>query len=222
MFHEKNQYKYRNRRKKLLEELRSKGISSEAVLKAIESVPRHLFVDTGFADRAYEDSALPIALGQTISQPFTVARQTELLEVKAGEKILEIGTGSGYQAAILAELGAQVYSVERHRELYHRGQDALREAGYRVMLKCGDGTEGWSAYAPFDGIIVTAGAPVVPEALKAQLSAGGRLVIPVGDGDKQVMYRITRRAEETGEEAHFDEEAFSDFKFVPLIGRQGW
>lgn len=206
----------------MLENLRSKGIRDEAVLKAIETVPRHLFVDTGFADRAYEDSALPIALGQTISQPFTVARQTELLHIKEGEKVLEVGTGSGYQAAVLAELGARLYSIERHQDLYHRSKEVLREAGYRVMLKCGDGTEGWSAYAPFDGIVVTAGAPVVPEALRQQLRPGGRLIIPVGDGEKQIMYRITRSAESDADQPEFREEAFSDFKFVPLIGRQGW
>lgn len=202
--------------------MRNKGIKDEAVIKAIDTVPRHLFVDTGFADRAYEDSALPIALGQTISQPFTVARQTELLQLKSDEKLLEIGTGSGYQAAVLAELGAKVYSVERHRELYERARQILREAGYRAMLKCGDGTEGWSAYAPFDCILVTAGAPVVPDALKEQLAPGGRLVIPVGDDEKQIMYRITRKNEDAEEQPEFTEEAFSGFKFVPLIGRQGW
>lgn len=222
LYHDENQYKYKNRKKKLLQELRAKGIQDEGVLKAISAVPRHHFVDTGFADRAYEDSAMPIAMGQTISQPFTVARQTELLQIKKGEKVLEIGTGSGYQAAVLTELGAEVYSVERHRELYDRAREVLRETGYRAMLKCGDGTEGWSAYAPYDGILVTAGAPVVPDALRDQLAPGGRLVIPVGNDEKQVMYRITRKAEDSEGQPAFTEETFNVFKFVPLIGRQGW
>lgn len=222
MFHEKNQHKYRNRRKKLLEVLRDKGITDEAVLGAIKNVPRHLFVDTGFADRAYEDTALPISLKQTISQPFTVARQTALLELQKGDKVLEIGTGSGYQAAVLADLGARLYSVERHRKLYEQAREVLREAGYRVMLKCGDGSEGWSAYAPFDGILVTAGAPVIPDALKQQLTPGGRLVIPVGDQEKQVMYRITRTDDGSDDNVRYEEETFNDFKFVPLIGRKGW
>lgn len=216
MLHSYNEHKYRNRRKKLLDTLRKKGITSEAVLKAIEDVPRHLFVDTAFADRAYEDSALPIDMKQTISQPYTVARQTELLDIKPGEKVLEIGTGSGYQAAILITMGAVVYSIERHRLLYDRARTILQEIGLRIMMKCGDGTQGWNAYAPYDAIVVTAGAPVIPDALVNQLNEGGRLVIPVGDETRQAMHRITRIGDE------FREEIYDDFKFVPLIGKDGW
>jgi protein-L-isoaspartate(D-aspartate) O-methyltransferase len=216
VLHKYNEHKYRNRRKELIAQLRRKGIQSEAVLKAMEKIPRHLFVDTAFADRAYEDSALPIDMKQTISQPYTVARQTEMLDLKPGEKVLEIGTGSGYQAAILLELGAEVYTVERHRMLYNRSQDLLKSLGYRPTMKCGDGTQGWSAYAPYNGIVVTAGAPVVPDSLKMQLADGGRLVIPVGDQDRQAMHRIIRKNDAFTEEIH------DDFKFVKLIGKDGW
>lgn len=212
-----NERIFNKRRKALVEELESKGIKDPQVLKAFEEVPRHKFVDTALAHRAYEDSALPIEMGQTISQPFTVAKQTELLEVEAGDKVLEIGTGSGYQAALLCAMGAQVYSIERHQKLHDRARDILHNLGYRAMLKCGDGTIGWSAYAPYMGIVVTAGAPVVPETLKSQLDLSGRLVVPVGDESKQAMYRITRHDED-----NFEEEKFSIFKFVPLIGKQGW
>jgi len=212
-----NERVFKKRRQGLIDELISKGIRDEQVLKAFDAVPRHKFVDTALNHRAYEDSALPIEMGQTISQPFTVAKQTELMEVEPGDKVLEIGTGSGYQAAILCAMGAEVYSIERHQMLHDRSRDILRDLGYRAMLKCGDGTMGWSAYAPYMGIVVTAGAPVVPEALKAQLDLGGRLVVPVGDEQKQAMYRITRH-----EADHFEEEKFSIFKFVPLIGKQGW
>jgi protein-L-isoaspartate(D-aspartate) O-methyltransferase len=202
---------------KLVKIIEEKGIKDKNVLQAVQSVPRHVFVDTAFENRAYEDSALPIGNGQTISQPYTVAAQTELLEVEKGNKILEIGTGSGYQAAILCQMGADVYSVERHEKLYQNAKEILQELGYRPHLKLGDGTLGWSAYAPYDGIVVTAEAPVVPEDLKQQLNIGGKLVVPVGDQKSQVMIRITR----TGEN-DFKEERFSHFKFVPLIGEKGW
>ncbi len=212
-----NERIFNKRRKVLVEELASRGIRDDRVLKAFEAVPRHLFIDTALNHRAYEDTALPIEMGQTISQPFTVAKQTELMEVEPGDKVLEIGTGSGYQAAILCEMGAKVFSIERHHMLYDRSRQILNKLGYRPTLKCGDGTLGWSAYAPYMSIVVTAGAPVVPETLKMQLDMGGRLVVPVGDEEKQVMYRITRLGEDD-----FEEEKFSIFKFVPLIGRQGW
>ena len=208
---------YRGKRQGLVQLLREKGISDQGVLEAMGTVPRHMFIDTALHKRAYEDTALPIGMKQTISQPYTVARQTELLQVKKGEKILEIGTGSGYQAAVLCELGAHVYTVERHDFLYQHARELLHKLGYKFRAKCGDGTEGWSAYGPYDGIVVTAGAPIVPEALVNQLNVGGRLVIPVGDQQVQTMLRITR----TGEH-DFKEEEFADFQFVPLIGREGW
>ncbi|MEX2574161.1 MAG: protein-L-isoaspartate(D-aspartate) O-methyltransferase [Balneolaceae bacterium] len=209
--------KYTYRRNKLIEKLRGKGIKDENVLSAMNAVPRHSFVDTALEKRAYEDSALPIGKGQTISQPYTVAAQTELLEVAPGNKILEIGTGSGYQSAILCEMEADVFSVERHEELYLRARKILQDLNCRIRIKLGDGTLGWSAYAPYDRILVTAGAPVVPRELIGQLSPGGKLVVPVGDQEKQMMVRVTRISEDAYEEEHFD-----NFKFVPLIGRKGW
>jgi len=209
--------KHTQRRKELVEGIRQKGIRDSAVLMAIEATPRHLFIDTALEKRAYEDTALPIGSGQTISQPYTVAAQTELLEVKKGDKVLEIGTGSGYQAAILCYLGADVYSVERHDKLYHSAKKILNELGYRPTLKLGDGTLGWGAYAPYDGIVVTAGAPVVPEDLISQLSIRGRLVVPVGTQKSQTMVRITRVSEDS-----YEEERLQDYKFVPLIGEKGW
>lgn len=209
--------KHGRRRRELVENLRKKGISDERILKAIAEIPRHIMVDTALEKRAYEDTALPIGCGQTISQPYTVAAQTSLLNLKEGEKVLEIGTGSGYQAAILCHMGADVYSVERHDPLYQKARQMLQELGYKARLKLGDGTRGWSAYAPYDAIVVTAGAPVVPDDLIQQLDVGGRLVVPVGDRETQKMVRITRVAEE-----RFEEEQLRDFKFVPLIGEKGW
>ncbi|MDX1591974.1 MAG: protein-L-isoaspartate(D-aspartate) O-methyltransferase [Balneolaceae bacterium] len=209
--------KYKQRRNALAEQIREKGIKDERVIDSIRTIPRHEMVDTALESRAYEDTALPIGSGQTISQPYTVAVQTELLEVEKGDKVLEIGTGSGYQAAILCHMGAEVYSVERQDELYHNAKKMLRQLGYRPHLKLGDGTLGWKAYAPYDGIVVTAGAPVVPEDLVNQLSVGGRLVVPVGNQESQVMVRITRVSEED-----YEEEQFRHFKFVPLIGEKGW
>ena len=213
----KSNRKYRQRREALADQVRAKGILDERVIDAIRTVPRHVMVDTALENRAYEDSALPIGSGQTISQPYTVAVQTELLQVEKGDKILEIGTGSGYQAAILCQMGAEVYSVERQEELYHNAKKVLRELGFRPHLKLGDGTLGWSAYAPYDGIVVTAGAPVVPDDLVKQLKVGGRLVVPVGNQESQVMIRITRVSEDS-----YEEEQLSHFKFVPLIGKKGW
>ncbi|MDX1642346.1 MAG: protein-L-isoaspartate(D-aspartate) O-methyltransferase [Balneolaceae bacterium] len=209
--------KHKQRRNSLADKLRERGIEDQNVLAAIRAIPRHEFVDTALENRAYEDTALPIGAGQTISQPYTVAAQTELLKVEKGDKILEIGTGSGYQAAILCHMGADVYSVERQEKLYYKAKKILNRLGFRPELKLGDGTLGWSAYAPYDGIVVTAGAPVVPEDLVEQLEVGGRLIVPVGDQTSQVMVRITRVSEN-----EYDEERLQHFKFVPLIGEKGW
>lgn len=218
MTHKKKiHHKYSHRRKALVHQLEEKGIRDSAVLAAIGSIPRHIFLDTALENRAYEDRALPIGCGQTISQPYTVAAQTELLEVENGHKVLEIGTGSGYQAAILCHMGANVNSVERHEVLYHKAKEMLHDLGYRPNLKLGDGTLGWSAYAPYDGIVVTAGAPVVPNDLIKQLTIGGKLVVPVGNRKNQVMIRITRVSEDS-----YEEEQLQNFKFVPLIGKKGW
>lgn len=205
-------------RGRLVEELRARGIHDEVVLKAIATVPREKFLDRTFSSRAYEDSALPIGEGQTISQPFTVAFQTQVLGLKPGEKVLEIGTGSGYQTAVLAALGVRVFTIERHIPLLESARKRLEALGHhRVISRGGDGTRGWPEYAPFDAILVTAGAPDVPESLTKQLSSeGGRMVIPVGGKDKQKMYLIRKNGENlSGEE-------LSDFSFVPLIGKEGW
>jgi len=209
--------RYSRQRRALVETLKEKGIKDQRVLDAIKTIPRHVLVESALVNRAYEDRALPIGCGQTISQPYTVAAQTELLNISQGDKVLEIGTGSGYQAAILCEMGGDVYSVERHEELYHKAKENLREFGFRPHLKLGDGTLGWKAYAPYNAIVVTAGAPVVPDDLVEQLTIGGVLVVPVGDQKSQVMVRITRTSENDYEEDHLRQ-----FKFVPLIGEKGW
>ncbi len=196
--------------------LRERGISEPRVLKAFERVPRHLFVPKAFQSRAYDDCALPIGCSQTISQPYTVAFMTECLQVKEGDKVLEVGTGSGYQACILAEMGARVFSIERHAELLLEARKVIEKLKYVIATKVGDGTVGWSEFAPFDGIIVTAGAPQIPEPLMKQLSEGGRLVIPIGDLEMQQMNIVTRHGDE------YDIKEVFGFKFVPLIGKKGW
>jgi protein-L-isoaspartate(D-aspartate) O-methyltransferase len=208
----KDTLKHQGLRNKLVKTIQDKGIKSEAVLKAIGKVPRHLFMDSGFLDHAYVDKAFPIAADQTISQPYTVAFQTELLQVKKGDVILEIGTGSGYQTAVLLELGAKVYTIERQQELFKKTSQFLPKIGYRPKkLIFGDGYQGYEEAAPFNGIIVTAGAPFVPKPLLAQLAVGGRLVIPVGD-DIQIMTLIIRKSE-----TEFEKHEFGEFRFVPLL-----
>lgn len=199
-------------RNKLVDTVASKGIKDKKVLNALKAVPRHLFMDSSFEDHAYQDKAFPIAAEQTISQPYTVAFQTELLAVKPNDKILEIGTGSGYQTAILLQLKARVYTIERQLELFKKTNLFFKKMGYRPKkFVFGDGYKGLPEEAPFDGIIVTAGAPEVPKALMSQLKIGGRLVIPVGI-DHQVMTLITRKSEK-----EFERKEYGSFRFVPLL-----
>ena len=206
-------YRHKGLRKKLVEEVRSKGIHDEAVLAALQAVPRHFFMDSSFVEIAYQDKPFPIGSGQTISQPYTVAFQTELLKAGKNMKVLEIGTGSGYQACILEELGARVYSIERHHALFIKTKKLLEQMNYRVKLFYGDGYKGLPAFAPFDRILITAAAPHVPDALLEQLKPGGMLVLPLGSGDTQVMSRITKH-----DENELEKEEFGYFRFVPMLG----
>jgi protein-L-isoaspartate(D-aspartate) O-methyltransferase len=205
-------FEAKGKRKKLVAELRKKGIVDEEVLRAIDTVPRHLFMDPAFLIHAYVDKAFPITSGQTISQPYTVAVQTSLLRVKRRDKILEIGTGSGYQAAVLAVMGARVYTIERFRELFINAQKTLTSLGYSADFFYGDGYEGKPQYGPFDGIVITAAAPAVPESLLKQLKTGGRLVVPLGSSDTQVMTVVER----TGPDS-FEYSQHGDFVFVPML-----
>jgi protein-L-isoaspartate(D-aspartate) O-methyltransferase len=209
-------YKQRGLRNKLVKKLREKGIKDESVLRAISVVPRHAFFETALLEHAYEDKAFPIGEGQTISQPYTVAFQSEKLEIKPNDKVLEIGTGSGYQACVLLEMGARVYTIEYNKVLYETTKDFLPQLGYKPYFFFGDGSKGLPPKAPFDKIIVTAGAPVVPDALTDQLAEGGILVIPVGDREKQVMLRIRKQ------KGKLIQEEFDYFAFVPLLGEKGW
>ncbi|MCF8241576.1 MAG: protein-L-isoaspartate(D-aspartate) O-methyltransferase [Melioribacteraceae bacterium] len=204
-------------RDKLVDGLRKKGIRDERVLKAIAEVHRELFIPAAIKHHAYEDVALPIGQGQTISQPYTVAFMTEALKINEGDSVLEIGTGSGYQAAILINMGVKVFSIERNTELYNKSLKLFDKLGLRVAVRCSDGTLGWNDFAPYNGIIVTAGAPSIPENLKKQLAVGGRLVVPVGDKKSQILKVLTKV-----EEDRFLTEDIPQFKFVPLIGREGW
>ena len=201
----------------MVSEIAKKGITDKAVLKAINTIPRHYFFDKIFDTHAYEDKAFPIESGQTISQPYTVAFQSQLLQVKPGDRILEIGTGSGYQAAVLAELGAEVYTIEYQKKLYQKVIRFLPKLGYQPHMYHGDGSKGMPRFAPYDGIIVTAGAPTVPEELIQQLNIGGRLVIPVGNNDIQSMVLIQKVDENKIKKKQFDH-----FSFVPLRGAKGW
>ncbi len=204
--------KHQGLRNQLVEILRQKGIVDSNVLEAIRRVPRHLFLDSSFEDYAYQDTAFPIGAGQTISHPYTVAFQSQLLQVKKDDKILEIGTGSGYQTAVLVAMGARVYSVERQSELFRKTSTLLPKLGIRPkLITFGDGYKGLPNYAPFDGVIVTAGAPFIPQPLMAQLNVGGRLIIPIGDND-QTMTELIRVSE-----THFEKYEHGDFKFVPML-----
>ncbi len=204
--------RHKGMRKKLAAGLKIKGIRNEDVLKAIETVPRHLFMESSFINFAYKDQAFPIGAGQTISQPYTVAFQTQLLQVEKNDKILEIGTGSGYQAAILLEMGAKVFTIERQKELFLKVQSFLPEIGYHPACFFGDGYKGLPNFAPFDKILVTAGAPLIPEDLKLQLKIGGKLVVPVGNEKRQEMMVLIRISEN-----EFKLEKHGGFVFVPLL-----
>jgi protein-L-isoaspartate(D-aspartate) O-methyltransferase len=208
----KDTAKHQGLRNQLVKLLQEKGITDKNVLKAISTIPRHLFLNSSFEDYAYQDKAFPIGAGQTISQPYTVAFQSQLLEIKKGDKILEIGTGSGYQTAVLYLMGAKVYSVERQNELFKQTSALLPKLGIRPKhLSFGDGYKGLPNHAPFDSIIVTAGAPTIPKPLMAQLKIGGKLIIPVGD-ENQIMIKLIRK-----NETQFEKYELGDFKFVPLL-----
>ena len=216
--HLEDNYRHKGLRKQLVDLLRSKGISDDAVLAAINEVPRHVFLDSSFVELAYQDQAFPIGSGQTISQPHTVAFQTQLLQIEKGMKVLEIGTGSGYQACVLAAMGAKVFSIERQRNLYFKTKKILEQLPFRVKTFLGDGFEGLPTYAPFDRVIITAGAPDIPEALIAQMKAGAIMVIPMDNpnGDGQTMLRIMKL-----EDGTLKKEEFGDFKFVPMLKEIG-
>ena len=208
--------RFEDERHEMISLLKDRAITDERLLRAMGTVERHLFVPEPFTSRSYEDCALPIGKMQTISQPYTVAFMTQALGVRIGDKILEVGTGSGYQAAILAELGAHVFTIERNLDLLASARKILDRLHYRIASKGGDGTVGWKEYAPYNGIIVTAGAPEIPEPLPKQLVEGGKLVIPVGTLEFQTLTVITRRGED------FERREIDGFKFVPLIGKMGW
>jgi protein-L-isoaspartate(D-aspartate) O-methyltransferase len=196
--------------------LKDRGITDARILRAMATIDRHIFVPEPFTSRAYEDCALPIGKGQTISQPYTVAFMTQALGVKEGDTILEVGTGSGYQAVVLSAMGVRMFSIERNPELHATARRLIDRLGFRVATKCGDGTIGWPQFAPFNGIIVTAGAPDVPQPLLNQLVDGGKLVIPVGDLDTQRLVIILRVGD------RYERREIEGFKFVPLIGKMGW
>ena len=205
-------YKHKGLRKQLVDTIREKGIVDEEVLNAIGKIPRHLFLDSSFLEFAYQDKPFPIGSGQTISQPYTVAFQTELLEIKPGEKVLEIGTGSGYQACVLEELGAKVFTIERQKKLYLKSKKFLAELNYKAKIFYGDGYKGLPAFAPFDKILITAGAPELPADLTSQLKTGGMIVVPLGRGGIQVMVRFIKE-----EDGGMRKEDHGTFRFVPLL-----
>jgi protein-L-isoaspartate(D-aspartate) O-methyltransferase len=210
-------YREQGARKRLVEVLRKKGIEDERVLAAIGKVPRHYFFDETFWNQAYKDIAFPIGAGQTISQPYTVAYQTELLHIKKGDKVLEIGTGCGYQTCVLMEVGAKVFTIERQEKLYERTIQVLPYMGYKPKFFLGDGSVGIASDAPYDKIIVTAGAPTVPDLLLKQLNIGGILVIPVGDEKSQKMVTVLKTSEND-----YERHVLDTFRFVPLVGDRAW
>lgn len=210
---QEDNYRHKGMRKLLVEELRNKGISDENVLNAINTVPRHVFLDSSFLNFAYQDKAFPIGSGQTISQPYTVAFQSSLLEIKKNMKVLEIGTGSGYQACVLAAMGAKVFSIERQRKLYTKTKAFLAEFPYRIKMFLGDGNKGLPTFGPFDRILITAAAPEIPQALIDQLAIGGMMVIPLCENDDhQTMLRLTKQ-----EDGSMKRETYGDFRFVPML-----
>ncbi len=208
-------YRHKGLRKKLVEQIREKGIADENVLHAIDRVPRHLFMDSSFLEFAYQDKPFPIGSGQTISQPYTVAYQSQLLRVSPGDKVLEIGTGSGYQASVLIEMGAKVYTIERQKKLFDKTKVLLPQIGYNPKMFYGDGYKGLPPHAPFDRIIITAAAPEIPAELLKQLKTGGILVCPVGPQDVQVMVTIIKKSE-----TEFERTEHDYFRFVPLLGNK--
>lgn len=214
MQHLKDTYKHQGKRKILIKELEKMGIDVPAILQAFNAVPRHYFLDLAFDEQAYTNMAFQIGSGQTISHPYTVAFQTKLLQIKPKDRVLEIGTGSGFQTCILCELGARVYSIERHEDLHNKASQIINHLGYNARLRYGDGYRGWPSYAPFDKIIVTCGAPDVPKELKLQLKIGGIMVIPVGEGIEQKMLRFVRKSED-----EFIIDELGTFKFVPMLER---
>ena len=206
--------RHKGQRNKLIKVLIDKGIRDEMVLRAINKVPRHLFIDSSFEDFAYQDKAFPIAAGQTISQPYTVAFQTMLLDLQKGEKVLEIGTGSGYQSAVLCEMSVKVFTIERQKDLFDITKVLMSKLGYKLSMKYGDGFAGLPSFAPFDKIIITAGAPVIPKELLKQLKVGGKMVIPLGEGN-QKMKLITKKSSND-----FQIKDYGDFRFVPMLGNK--
>lgn len=205
-------YKHKGMRKQLIDQLRQKGITDERVLTAFDAIPRHFFLDLVFEQQAYSNVAFQIGAGQTISHPYTVAFQTSILELKKGEKILEIGTGSGFQTCILCSMGMKVFSIERQKELHIKAKKIIDHFRFTPKLFFGDGYEGKETFAPFDKILVTCGAPFIPEKLVQQLKVGGMMVIPVGDLDSQEMHRITKISD-----TEYKEEVFGNFSFVPML-----
>ena len=211
----KDEYRHKGQRRKMIDALRALGIQSEEVLEAIDSVPRHFFLSSAFEQFAYQNKAFQIGSGQTISKPHTVAKQTELLNLEPGKKVLEIGTGSGYQCAVLCAMGYKVFSIERQRNLFEKAKPLLANMGLKPDLFYGDGYKGLEKFAPFDKIIVTAGAPFIPKDLLSQLKVGGRMVIPVGSADNQKMILITKTSEND-----IEQKVLGDFSFVPLLRKK--